>query len=299
LLDANACSDVSIVAIGAAHLDETARLSDALQPGESNRVTWSTSPGGVAANLAQQACLHLPCSLIAAVGDDASGKSLVAQLAQTRVDFLPVKPNSSKLPSTSGRYTAVLDKNGELILGLAETQISEALSAEDILAKLKPLKTPTLVVLDANLSSTCIKALCAEPKAYMLAAVGVSPVKTMRFQEQGSTIDYLFLNRKDAAMLCASPVQTNLNLLSNKLREMGFAKHVITDGPHPLIVCDGKQTDSVDVKHKQQGKRASVNGAGDALAGAALASIVKGKNLLSAVCEDGLAAAQNHMYKSK
>ncbi len=72
---------MSILCIGAANLDRKLRLLEALHPYPSNPASLSESFGGVARNVAEN--LHragLPAQLLTAVGEDAGGRQMLAQL---------------------------------------------------------------------------------------------------------------------------------------------------------------------------------------------------------------------------
>lgn len=294
--ESKTCETHRVVLIGGAHLDESVRLQDALQPGESNRAIRSFSLGGVACNAAQAACPHVTTHLIAALGRDQAGQNISQLLQQTGVvcHFIYSDEDST------GQYTAVLDTQGELIIGLSSTEIAETLSAEVISNAQTDIAQRCIVAFDTNLSSTCIAELCsatsnsaAKP---ILAAIAVSPVKTMRLVEFGNHIHYLFANRSEAAMLTGQAVSVPLTELSAALTEMNFQQHVVTDGSAELLVRDAEGVELLTVVAQttcpgNSTSQNSVNGAGDALAGASIAGLAMGLNLKASVMDLGLPAA--------
>lgn len=280
-----------IVFVGAANLDETVRLHDALQPGESNRVHRTSSVGGVACNAALAACKLAHCHLIATLGQDQAGQSITDQLQGSDIECHFVHAGTS----TTGQYTAVLDAQGELIIGLANTEIAETLSARTIADQLIQLEQPALIAFDTNLSSNCIAELCASTEQTTLVAIGVSPVKTMRLRECGNHIDYLFVNRSEAAMLAGSPATSALSDLSSALAELDFHQHVITDGAAEILVKSRNSVEylapGVSEGCPGSARQPSVNGAGDALAGASIAKLAAGLSLADSVGQFGIPAA--------
>ncbi|MFX8016156.1 PfkB family carbohydrate kinase, partial [Acinetobacter baumannii] len=76
----------------------------------------------VAENLAR---LGLPVALVGAVGDDAGGRLLLEQAAQLGLDTDAVIRQRRQ---SSDSYTAVLDPDGRLALGLAAMPLVESLN---------------------------------------------------------------------------------------------------------------------------------------------------------------------------
>ncbi len=266
-------------------------LENALHPGASNPARWRQSIGGVAANVCRAATPHTDTQLIAAVGDDAYG----AQLKNYFQSSLACQPDTALRvvhDHATGRYCAVLDQHGELVIGLAETTIADQLTYQNIAATLdQSVRKPDMLVLDANLSHQCLRELCTQKPAPLLAALTVSPVKAMRLADHAAGIDLLFTNRREAAALTGLPVQSDLQKLSTALLASGFAEHVLTDGENNILVQSLRGSDQISVT--SSGTVQGVNGAGDALAGASLAGITRGLPLLDAVANMGVAAAQN------
>jgi hypothetical protein len=100
-------SDRPILCIGAANLDRKLRAKP-LVMGTSNPAGAVESFGGVARNIAENlARMGAPVALITAVGNDSSGRALLAQpipSASTRAAALTLDD------AASGTYTAVLDR---------------------------------------------------------------------------------------------------------------------------------------------------------------------------------------------
>lgn len=278
-----------ITCVGAAHIDEVVRLDSALHPGASNPARWSHAIGGVAANACRAAAAHTNAILIAAVGEDTIGAQLSAYF-ESSLTSQPTGALSIIRSRASGRYCAVIDQSGELVLGLAETDIAEQLTFKTIVEVLEENKrTADLLLLDTNLSHQCLRELFTQKPAQRLAAMTVSPVKAMRLADYGNAIDLLFTNRREAAALTGLPVQSDLLSFSNALCEAEFHTHVITDSTQDILVRDAHDTHSVPVTADAVVK--GVNGAGDALAGATAAGVAQGLSLFDALTTLGLSAA--------
>ena len=199
----------------------------------------------------------------------------------------------------TGRYSAVINESGELILGLADVQLAEQLQAAPIVSMLRQNVVDGLLV-DANLSPDCLRELvyCAADGPTRLAALTVSPGKALKLLPVARHIPLLFCNRREATAMAiesglverASDSSTlTLSQLMEFLINMGFNDCVLTDGGHPLIIrCQGINT---SLPIPQTPIIQNVNGAGDALAGASFAAMIAGCTLPQAVKNYGLTQA--------
>lgn len=279
-----------VVIIGGLLVDDIAIPLENLRPQSSNPVKWQHRLGGVAANVAQVVAQQLNTVFIASTGDDEHGKLLAALLAKAAVSASLVVWTDRR----SDRYTAVLDTNGELYIGLADAQLAEQTSWLDVQSRL-PASTPSAVILDANLSAECIEdtiAGCVSQYAEkpLLIALAVSPVKARRLLPVAGNIDVLMCNRREAAALCDMAWDSSIDQLADGLLAKQFKRFGITDGHQAVLVQDKTKRSLIDVPPMSIDN--SVNGAGDALAGATVIGMVKGFALQDAVASYGLPAAR-------
>lgn len=286
---------------GALHVDEVATIQSAYVPRASNPVTWQRSVGGVGSNAARAAqkvlsamegsklCLH------AAAGADSEALQLITAMEAQGLD-VAVQKFSSR---STGRYSAVISKSGELVLGLADAQLAEQLQAAPIVSMLRQGETDGLL-LDANLSHSCLCELVAAAAnmSIRLAAMTVSPSKALRLLPLARKIPLLFCNRREASAMAIESglVQDTgqssaltLSQLMDMLVDMGFNDCVLTDAGEPLTIrCQGINS-TLPVPHTTIVQ--NVNGAGDALAGACFAAMLAGYSLPEAVEHYGIAEA--------
>lgn len=283
----------TIVAIGALHVDEIARPFEPLEADASNPVNWQQLVGGVATNAARIAALHVATTLIAAVGDDANGQWLTNMLHDENIaTALVTLANCS-----TGRYTAVLNSDGKLFVGLADVTLAESLDITAIQQRL-PTTAPAAIMLDSNLTTDVIEAVvdCANQaatreRATQLVAINVSPFKAHRFVPVAARIDLMFCNRNEAARIAGKNTHSALPLLADALQNAGFKGFVITDGADKLLVQDTDNRTIIAIPPTPV--TGNVNGAGDALAGATTADWVQGKSLAASVFDTGLPAARS------
>lgn len=286
-----------LMIVGALHVDDIATSHQGLIPRASNPVSRHQRVGGVAANAAlaavsvgkginSKAGQHI--AFAGAIGTDAVATQLENTLRQAGI--LPCLQHLSGC--TTGRYIAVLEPDGELYLGLSDVALAESFDATKV-----PLRSETYsyqaLLMDANLSQHCLDTLSelASAAGITLAAMSVSPAKSTRLLSMASSLDLMFCNRREAIALAAADfaVDAHIDQLADALLERGFSQFVLTDATSPVVV------------HSQQGRQyvpvpkldssSSVNGAGDALAGATFAAWCAGTQLADAVCHFGLPQA--------
>mgnify|MGYP000011319077 CR=1 FL=1 len=276
-----------LVFIGALHVDELIWPTDSMNLHASNPVRRERRVGGVAANAARAAgeWSERQVHLIAATGDDADA----SWLAQTQRDA-GVECHTQRLcNATSGRYTAIHDEHGELLLGLAETAVAERLDTADACHTLSGLQ-PVATVLDANLSSDSLEWLLMPDKPLgKSVALAVSPAKAHRFARRLERIDLLFCNRREAAALCDCEPTAGIDSLADGLLSAGARRFVLSDGARPIVVQTPAARVRISVPSLAIGT--SVNGAGDTMAGASLALWLEHEDLAASVSNAGLPAA--------
>lgn len=137
-----------VVVVGGANLDIKARSSAAAIAHTSNPGHTSTTPGGVARNIAENlARLGTPTQLIAAIGRDPYGERL---LADTRAAGV-LLDHVHRGEHPTGSYTAVLDADGELLMAVADMTATDDLRPEHLRSARELIAHAALLVLDGNL----------------------------------------------------------------------------------------------------------------------------------------------------
>lgn len=137
-----------VVVVGGANLDIKARSSAAAIAHTSNPGRTTTTPGGVARNIAENlARLGTPTQLIAAIGRDPYGERL---LADTRAAGV-LLDHVHRGEHPTGSYTAVLDADGELLLAVADMSATDDLRPEHLKSARELIAHAALLVLDGNL----------------------------------------------------------------------------------------------------------------------------------------------------
>jgi pseudouridine kinase len=178
---------VRIACIGGAHIDRHGVLGGPLIPGTSNPGSVTSDFGGVARNVAENLSrLGRDVLMVSRVGDDETGRGVVSGLNSLGIDTSPI--SVSTRPTAS--YTAILEANGELVLGLADMAIYDEITT----ALLEPA-LPQLLA--------CELWFVGVSRHLALTADAVSVVKSRKLTGILDSISPLFLNVAQAAsVLC-------------------------------------------------------------------------------------------------
>ena len=141
-----------VVVVGGLNIDTLARITGRTVPGSSNPGATVTAHGGVGRNIAENlARLGSPVRLVGVVGDDAGGHALLHHLEMIDVDVRGVRRSST---SPTGTYTAVLDSDGDLVIGVADMAATDSLGPDDIDAE--TIRGGSWLVLDGNLPAATV-----------------------------------------------------------------------------------------------------------------------------------------------
>ena len=144
----------SVVVVGGAVLDTKVRTAFAPVLGTSNPGTASATVGGVGRNIAENlARLGRPTVLVAAVGDDPAGDTVLRRTSAAGVECRHVVVS----PHPTGTYAAVLDDSGDLHIAVADMRATDELAVADLAVVPTLLGAAEALVVDANLDATVIR----------------------------------------------------------------------------------------------------------------------------------------------
>ncbi|MBH9553564.1 PfkB family carbohydrate kinase [Inhella gelatinilytica] len=178
--------------LGGAAWDRKLRLLSAPLAGSSNPVTESCHPGGVARNIAHTLrLLGFPVTLLSAWGDDSAGQTLATDCNRLGIDIHAVRTIPGCI---SGAYTAVLETDGNLHLGLAQMEALEHLGPETLRDTQALRAEAPLQIADLNLRQDTLTAWLGEPRQGLALLQGISEAKMARLPEDLSRLDALIVN---------------------------------------------------------------------------------------------------------
>ncbi|WP_457937820.1 carbohydrate kinase family protein [Mesorhizobium sp. 10J20-29] len=275
-----------ILAVGGAHIDRRGQVSGAFVPGASNPGIMREEVGGGAFNALRNAVQRGAAGAILSMrGGDTAGDAVARAIAEAGISDLSAVFLDRATPS----YTALLDKHGDVVAALADmalydlafpkqmrrSKVREAVDAADAL------------LCDANLPATALEKLVPLAAGKPVFAIAISPAKAVRLTGVLPLLTCLFMNPREAAALAGA--QTGgADAMVGRLRDAGLAAGVVTQGPGPVLGFDPKGI--VAIEPPAPRTIADVTGAGDALAGATIAAMLRGLELAEALRE-GMAAA--------
>lgn len=269
-----------------AHVDQTARLSGATRLGYSNPGVIANLPGGAGLNSASAtAALDLRTVIASPVGDDANAILLRETLRRRNIADALVTMAGAR----TGLYSAIVASDGDLILGVADLALYEAIDAGWLFAHCgAALERSDAWVLNANLSPAALAAMAQAAGERFLALCTVSPEKATRLRPVLHRADILFGNLDEARMLLDRP-GASARELAAELRHCGVKAGTISRGPGPVTWW--RAGESGETASPAPGQVVDVVGAGDALAGTVLAGMARGLAMETCV-RYAIAAAQ-------
>ncbi len=249
-------------------------------PGTSNPGSVFTDDGGVArnvaVNLARLGCDVVLCSR---VGNDEAGRRVLAQAVDTSLVTI-----SERRPTAS--YTAILEPNGELVLGLADMEVYEEITPTVLEPALPRLREAELWFLDANLPAETIAWLLETAGEIPIAIDAVSVAKSHRLARLLPAIRYLFCNMAQAGAIAQAPASEPA-AAAERLRQAGSGAGVVSAGAAGIAVYSDAAVQTVAAFPAQP---RDVTGAGDALVAGVLFGLTQKLDLFAAA-RLGLAAA--------
>jgi len=281
-----------LIVIGALHVDEIAIADGPLVLGESNPVTWTRRVCGVAANLCRAAVktnAEVAVNLIARCSRHGDGAQLIQAMTELGIKVLPVDSDTVG----TGRYSAILQSDGDVLIGLSDTTQAERFSLASI-HEATDIAAGDTCVMDGNLSEDTLNAFASS----QLIGLCVSPAKAIRFWSIIDKLDLIFCNLSEAQALAKHTTvseadQPDPKALSEHLSRLGKVTVVITHGEHGIWIASRGVATVVPIQSIAQS--VTLNGPGDALAGATIAQLtissINHDNVVKAVTMVGLPAA--------
>ena len=254
--------------VGGANIDVKARSAEAIMLHTSNPGTSQLTAGGVGRNIAENlARLGTATTFVSAVGTDSLGDHLLTTTADAGVDLRFVSR-----AGTTGTYTALLDRDGELVAAVADMAACDAITTEVVLEAKEAIAEASLLVLDGNLPAATI-ADTAELAADLGVRVVVDPVSAPKAARllpalsPGRPVWMVTPDRSELGALSNQPVQSRDEVAAAVASLHGLGIEIVwarlglegsyLSGPFGRVWLDVVETQVVDV-----------TGAGDAMVAA-------------------------------
>jgi sugar/nucleoside kinase (ribokinase family) len=224
-------------------------------------------------------------SMVSLRGGDAAGESVARAIDDAGIDDLSAIFLDRMTPS----YTALIAADGEVIAGLADMALYDLFARQIVRRKIRDaIRSADAVLADANLPEAALAQIAPLTANKPFFAMAISPAKVDRLAAMLNALSLLFMNRREAVALCGAPADTPSPELARKLRERGLKGGVITAGSAATIAF---QPGSLLSLQPPLSGTSDATGAGDALAGAMIAAMIRGLPLGAALREGAAAAA--------
>ncbi len=278
-----------MLVVGGAVLDTKLRTAGAPVLATSNPGSASWTAGGVGRNIAENlARLGRPTVLLAAVGDDIAGESILGRTSAAGVDCRNVVVSAHP----TGTYAAVLDDAGDLLIAVADMRATDELSVVD-LAALPPLLAGAGAVLaDANLDTEVLRwvvAVAADARVPVVLepvsvakATGLAPVL-----DDGHPVHTVTPNVDELAALVGAGVADTVEEVvaaASALHDRGVDNVWVRRGTRGslLSIRPGAGVRRVVLVGAPPVEVADVTGAGDSMTAGYVHSLLDGADVVEA-----------------
>lgn len=163
---------VDTLIIGLVAMDTISKTAGKAVMGDSNPGKLTTSIGGVGYNVnffykssVKTGSLKVSSRLVSAVGSDFAGKSILSKMTSSGEDTSGIYVLADK---ETAQYTASIDKNGELIVAVADMAIMEDSSWMDHITREINRAQPRYVIIDCNLLPKLLSHVVTQTKKLSL-----------------------------------------------------------------------------------------------------------------------------------
>ncbi|MDE1157377.1 MAG: winged helix-turn-helix transcriptional regulator [Neorhizobium sp.] len=275
-------TETRAVVIGGAVLDRKYKACQTVVLETSNPVESSRSMGGVARNVAENlSLLGTATTFVSIVGDDEGGRSLLRHMRERGIDVSQVAVTGER---PTAEYAAILDPEGELVIGIADMGIFDLFAAHHIERIWPHLASASVVFADCNLPAETLSALIAKRRdgRFRLAIDAVSTPKAVRLPRDLSGIDLIFMNLDEANAVLrregADRIE-NAGEAALALQAAGVREAVVSIGAQGIAVAG-----TAGLRHFPAVKASPVDitGAGDAMIAGTLDRLIAGDDLYTA-----------------
>ena len=252
-----------IAVIGGTNVDIHGAPTSKLRMRDSNPGTVSTSPGGVARNVAENlARMGADCRLVSAIGNDQHGQMLLQQGRDAGIDMRHVVQLESAPTST---YLAVLDHSRDMHVAISDMTIIDALDSKRLREHEAMLGQAALIVIDTNLCDDAIAWLADTFGERTLFVDTASTTKALRIKPYLAAVHTLKPALIEAEAIAGMKAATSKQLprLAAWFHKRGVQRLFITLGNRGVFYSTPDQQ-GIAKPPSPRRKLKNASGAGDA-----------------------------------
>ncbi len=268
--------------IGAINIDRSYKCINSYNYSDSNIATLTESIGGVMFNITS--ILHHLCNkvtFLSFIGDDNESEVIKKKLSDIGLDTTNIiSINNEK----TGTYTAIQDKNGEMIIGVNDMSIIEKIKPDLVEDSLRKINANSWII-DSNFKEESLEKIIFLLNKKILIATAVSKYKAPRLKPVLKNLDYLFLNKDE--LFAIMPKETRLRDAIEKILKLGTKNIFVTLGSKGAIAANNNKFIKESIFPT---KVIDLNGTGDAFCGAAI-SYIRQNMPLKDILRYGLASS--------
>ncbi|CAM3747691.1 winged helix-turn-helix transcriptional regulator [Aeromicrobium ponti] len=220
-----------IICIGGANVDRKFYAKYGITHETSNPVKSSTSVGGVARNIAENlGRLGEEVILLSARGNDSEWE----EIYDLSSPFMNLEHVAQFEHSSTGSYTAVLDKNGDLSVAFADMDVYENITPELLIKNSNILRRAKCIVADLNCPSETIDFLCSFTSKHHipLVIIPVSSPKMNRLPKRLNAVSWLIVNKDETETFMNIKINDKKDWENSvkKWLELGVKNVIVTNG---------------------------------------------------------------------
>jgi pseudouridine kinase len=274
-----------VVVVGGCNFDIKAKGRGANTLGTSNPGRVTTSPGGVARNIAHNlAVLGHDVALISMVADDVFGAAALKATELAGVDISRV----GRAAWRTGTYVAMLDPIGELVTAINDMDAISELTPAVVMRHARVFEEAKLVVADCNLPIETLMVMadwCRQK--FIIETVSIPKSEKLSALLSHGHIHLATPNFDQVeAMVGTRDIEHAFSALHAK----GLRNAVIHAGVEGAFVSDGEEISHVEAAFN--GPVVDVTGAGDAAVAGLAHGLLQGVSLAEAAAHGQIMAGR-------
>lgn len=219
-----------IICIGAAAIDRRYFIENDLMMGESNKITSQNSCGGVALSVAENlGRLQQDVVLLSLLGNDQEAE----RIKESMRPFMKLNEIEEVAGFSTGTYMEVLNKKGEMVVGLSEMDIYDQMTPNWLMKRSSLLRQAKAIMVDTNLPKETTEMLLdmVGKNKIPVTLVTVSALKSHNIPDNMKGIKMFITTQAEAEVFWNTKIESDEDLrdVFNRYLRLGAEHVIITD----------------------------------------------------------------------